>query len=147
MANINPDPHRYGYAFVPLNRVTAVFQSEADARAAVGGIRALGINPAGIDVFIGEKGATALDLAGLAHGPVVRTLRRLEALTVQIAQQTSDYAAATLMAGGIAVAILMDGHESLTSGVAAVLRRHRGRAIRHWNRWTIEGLDDCGALT
>ena len=119
MANINPDPHRYGYVFVPLNRVTALFSSDADAKAAVGEVKALGIEATAIDVFIGEDGAAALDLTGLEHGTVVRTLRT----------------------GGIAIAILMDQRESMKDDVAAVLRRHRAWAIRYWGRWTIEGLD------
>ena len=141
MANINPDPHRYGYVFVPLNRVTALFSSDADAKAAVGEVKALGIEATAIDVFIGEDGAAALDLTGLEHGTVVRTLRNLESLTVQIAEQTTHDAEKTLRTGGIAIAILMDQHESMKDDVAAVLRRHRARAIRYWGRWTIEALD------
>jgi hypothetical protein len=141
VANINPDPHRYGYVFVPLNRVTALFESGADAKAAVGEVQALGIDARAIDVFVGEDGAAALDLEGLEHGSVIRTLRNLESLMVQIAEQTTDDAEQTLKSGGIAVAILMDERESLKDEVAAVLRRHEARAIRYWGRWTIEALD------
>lgn len=141
MANINPDPHLYGYAFVPHNRVTALFASDTDARAAVGQLRALPIDASAIDVFIGEDGAAALDLEALDRGIVVRTLRNIESLMVQIADHSKDDADATLKAGGIAVAILMDERESMKDDVAAVLRRHGARSIRYWGRWTIEALD------
>jgi len=141
MANINPDPHRYGYVFVPLNRITALFSSDADAKAAVGELKVLGIDAGAIDVFIGEDGANALDLAGFEHGAVVRMLRNLESLTVQIAEHTTQDAERTLRTGGIAIAILMDQRESMKDDIAAVLRRHDARAIRYWGRWTIEALD------
>jgi hypothetical protein len=141
VANINPDPHRYGYVFVPLNRVTALFSSAVDAKAAVGELKSLGIAAEAIDVFIGDEGAAALDLTGFGHGSVVRTLRNLESLTVQIAEQTANDAERTLKTGGIAIAILMDDRESMKDDVAALLRRHHAAAIRYWGRWTIEALD------
>ena len=141
MANINPDPHAYGYVFVPLNRVTALFESDDAAKAAVGDLQALGLEAPAIDVFIGERGAAALDLAALGHGAVVRMLRNIESLTVQIAEHSKDDADTTLKAGGIAVAILMDGREAMKDDVAAVLRRHGATSIRYWGRWTIEALD------
>jgi hypothetical protein len=141
MANINPDPHRYGYVFVPLNRVTALFSSESDARAVLGELKGLGVEGSAIDVFVGDDGASALDLTGFEHGPVVRPLRNLESLTVQIAEQTTHDAEQMLRTGGIAIAILMDRRESMKDDIAAVLRRHHARAIRYWGRWTIEVLD------
>jgi hypothetical protein len=72
VANINPDPHRHGYVFVPHNRVTAVFASEIAARAAVDELRTLGLEGSAIDVFVGEDGADALDLSASGRGPVVR---------------------------------------------------------------------------
>ena len=50
----------------------------------------------------------------------MRTLRNLESLMVQIAEQTTDDAEQTLKSGGIAVAILMDERESLKDEVAAL---------------------------
>ncbi|MGV3516042.1 hypothetical protein [Luteitalea sp.] len=53
---------------------------------------------------IGEDGAAALDPSGLEHDSVVRTLRNLESLTVQIARQTTLDAEETLTTGSIAIA-------------------------------------------
>lgn len=141
VANINPDPHRHGYVFVPLNRMTVIFASDAAARAAVDELRSMHIEGPAIDVFIGEEGAEALDLSALGQSSLVRTIRNIESLTVQIADRSKDRADAALRAGGIVLAILLDGHEDEKDAVAALLRRHGGVAVRYWGRWTIEAFD------
>jgi hypothetical protein len=141
MANINPDPHEYGYAFIPLNRVTALFSSSDDARAAVKELHTLGFGPQTLDVFVGEQGAAALDLSGEGHGTVTRILRNFEALIVQIAGDSHKKADAALNTGAVAVAVLMDGKEAMKEGVATLLKRHRAEVIRYWSRWTIESMD------
>jgi hypothetical protein len=60
---------------------------------------------------------------------------------VPIAGRSNDYADAALRAGGIAIAVLLDGHESQKDAVAALLRRHGGVATRYWGLWTIEAFD------
>jgi hypothetical protein len=141
MADINPDPHEYGYAFIPLNRVTALFASSDDARAAVKGLHTLGFGPQTLDVFVGEQGAAALDLPGEDHGTVTRILRNFEALMVQMAGDSHKRADAALNAGGVAIAVLMDGKEKMKEEVARLLKRHRAEVIRYWSRWTIESMD------
>jgi len=141
MVEINRDPHEYGYAFIPLNRVTALFSSSEDARASVKELHALGFGPETLDVFVGEQGAAALDLSGEDHGTVTRILRNFEALMVQMAGDSHKRAHAALNMGGVAVAVLMDGKEKMKEDVASVLKRHRAEAIRYWSRWTIESMD------
>ncbi len=141
MANINPDPHEYGYVFIPLNRITALFARSDDARAAVKELRTLGFGPASLDVFVGEKGAAALDALGEGQSAVTRILRNFEALMVQMAGDSHQRADAVLNQGGVAMPVLMDGKEAKKDEVAALLRRHRGEVIRYWSRWIIESMD------
>ena len=141
MATVNPNPHEYGYVFIPLNRITALFASKEDARDAVNALYSLGFAPENLDVFVGEEGAAALDLSGEGHGPVARGLRNFEALMVQVAGDSHQQTHAALNDGSIAVAVLMDGKETMKDEVAALLRRHRATVIRYWSRWTIESLD------
>ena len=141
MANINPDPHDYGYAFIPLNRVTALFSSSDDARAAVKELHAMGFGPKTLDVFVGKEGAAALDLSAEGHGVVMRVLRNVEALMVQIAGDSHQRADATLNTGGVAIAVLMDGKEAMKKTVGTLLKRHRAEVVRYWSRWTIESMD------
>ena len=146
MADINPDPHDYGYAFIPLNRITALFSSSDDARAAVKELHTLGFGPKTLDVFVGEQGAEALDLSGEGHGTVTRILRNFEALMVQMAGDSHKRVDAALKTGGVALAVLMDGKEAMKDEVATLVKRQRGKVIRYWSRWTIEAMDSVWAL-
>ncbi len=141
MANINPDPHEFGYLFIPLNLITALFARSDDARAAVKELRTLGFGPASLDVFVGEKGAAALDALGEGQSAVTRILRNFEALMVQMAGDSHQQADAVLNKGGVAMAVLMDGEEAKKDEVATLLRRHHGEVIRYWSRWIIESMD------
>ena len=141
MVDVNTNPHEYGYVFIPLNRITALFASDAAARDAVAALKALGFAPESLDVFVGPEGAAALDLSGDGHGPVMRALRNFEALMVLVAGDSHQEMDAGLKDGSVAVAVLMDGKETMKEDVAAVLRRHRASIIRYWSRWTIESLD------
>jgi hypothetical protein len=141
MANINPDPHEYGYVFIPLNRITSLFASRDDARAAVNEVCSIGFLPQNIDVFVGSEGAATLDLSGAAHGAAIRRVRDFEAFMVGAAGDAHQRADTALKAGGVAIAILMDGNEARKTDLAALLRRHHATVVRYWGRWTIESLD------
>jgi diadenosine tetraphosphate (Ap4A) HIT family hydrolase len=78
MARINPDPYAGGRAFVLVNRVTGLVESEDHAMAMVRALEENGIATDDIDVFVGEQGARRLDLSGREHGTIIRLLRRLE---------------------------------------------------------------------
>ena len=141
MASINPNPHEFGYAFIPLNRITALFATTDDARQAVKALTALGLPSGSLEVFVGVDGAAALDISGVGHGVVTRALRNFEAFMVQIAGDSHAQANATLKEGGVAVAVLMDGREQMKDDIATLLRTHNARVVRYWTRWTIESLD------
>jgi hypothetical protein len=72
----------------------------------------LGFAGQNIDVFVGEEGANMLDLTGERHGPMTRRLRDVEPLLILIADSFRQ-ADAALRAGGTAVAVVLDGKESL----------------------------------
>src|SRR6185503_1700255 len=104
MPDINPNPHEYGYVFIPINRITALFASENDLREAVKELFSAGFAPENLDIFVGEQGADALDLTGEGHGTVTRRVRNFEALMVQVAGDSHQRADEALRAGGAAVA-------------------------------------------
>ncbi len=140
MVDVNPNPHEYGYVFVPLNRITAIVPSKGDARGAVQGLCGMGFAPGNIDVFVGEEGAAALDLSGVAQGAVVRGIRNLEALMVDVPADSHRQVDAALQGGGVALAVLMDGREKLKDDVVSLLKAHHATVIRYWGRWTVESL-------
>jgi hypothetical protein len=141
MADVNPDPHEYGYVFVPQNRITAIFSSQDDVRGAVKDLEALGIEPQNVDVFVGPEGAAALDLSGEGHGPITRQLRNFEALMVLVAGESHRRADAALKSGAMALAVLLDGKEESKPEVAALLKVRHATLVRYWGRWTVESLD------
>jgi hypothetical protein len=141
MVQVNPDPHAYGYVFIPINRILAMFSSREEIRAVLRELNDLGFDGRSMDVFVGEEGADVLDLSGERHGTVTRALRNAEALLVLIAGESFRRADSALRAGGAAVAVLMDGRENLKDKVVSVLKAHRGSLIRYFSRWTIEELD------
>ncbi len=78
MARINCDPYEGGHLFVLVNRVTCLFDTEAESVSAVRALEAAGVASDDIDVFVGEPGARCLDLSGRGHGRAVRLLRSIE---------------------------------------------------------------------
>ena len=60
---------------------------------------------------------------------------------VQVAGDSHQRADEALRAGGAAVAVLLDGKETMKNQVGSILKRHRATVIRYWGRWTIESLD------
>lgn len=140
MAELNSDPHASGYMFIPLERVTSLFASRDDAKRAVGELAALGYSGDRVEAFIGESGAETLDLSGEAHGTATRRLRNLEALLVPESGDTLRRADAALRAGGVFVAVRLEGEKGKDE-VAATFRKHHGTVIRYWSRWMIESLD------
>ena len=119
MPDINPNPHEYGYVFIPINRITALFASENDLREAVKELFSAGFAPENLDIFVGEQGADALDLTGEGHGTVTRRVRNFEALMVQVAGDSHQRADEALRAGGAAVAVLLDGKETMKNQVGS----------------------------
>ena len=64
MPAINPDPHRFGYEFLPDKCVTAMFAQITLATAALDRLREIGFNDSKLQVFAGNKGADQLDVDG-----------------------------------------------------------------------------------
>lgn len=140
MPELNPDPHESGYVFIPTGQITSLFASRNDARGAVEELARLGYSGGRMQVFIGQAGAEQLDLSGEAHGTVTRRLRNIESLLVPETGETFKQADASLRAGGVFVAVRLDGEQGKEE-VAAIFRKHHGTVIRYWSRWIVESLD------
>jgi hypothetical protein len=123
------------------DRLRGALETVDDVRDAVKELYSAGFAPENIDIFVGEHGADMLDLAGEGHGTVTRRVRNFEALMVHPASDSNRRVDEALRAGGSAVAVLMDGKETMKEDVASLLKRHRAIMIRYWGRWTIESLD------
>ena len=52
MPDINPNPHEYGYVFIPINRITALFASKNDLREAVKELSSAGFAAENLDTFV-----------------------------------------------------------------------------------------------
>jgi hypothetical protein len=140
MAQVNPDPHKSGYVFLPANRVTGIFSTVEDAQGALQALNAQGWGTQHIDVFVGAEGADTLDLQGQRHGIVVRVMRNIEAFIGDVEAELHRQADTALRAGGCVMGVLMAGKEDQKNQVAAILKDNHGQLIHYWSHWTIERL-------
>jgi hypothetical protein len=141
MTQINPDPHTYGYVFVPRNRITSMFGAASDVLQALRELRELDIADDALELFVGEAGADTLDLPADHHGVTARRIRNMEAFMVLEAGDSHRRADEAMRQGGAALVVRMDGKEALKDAVVAVLHRNHAWLVRYWGRWSIESFD------
>lgn len=107
-----------------------MFASSEDVRLALRELHDLGFDSLHLEVFAGPEGAALLDLSGEAHATAARVMRNIEALFLPQDAKTMREAESSLESGGIAVAVHMDGRESLKTRVGAILKAHHGKLVR-----------------
>jgi diadenosine tetraphosphate (Ap4A) HIT family hydrolase len=140
MARINPDPYAGGHLFALVNRVTGLIDSESDAMATVQALENDGVPTDDIDVFVGEKGARALDLAGREHGRVIRFLRTLEA-AVGDESETNRRIDEALRRGSTLLTVKVNKKKNDDKARAfKYIKAGHGREIHYWGAWSFDDV-------
>ena len=158
MARINCDPYEGGHLFMLVNRVTCLFDTEAEAMASVRALEQAGVASDDIDVFSGELGAQCLDLSGRGHGRAVRLLRSIEE-TVGDMGETSHRIENGLRRGEALVCVklhkrpllnhddegrlhfaLFERQNDEKNRALGVLKALHAHEIHYWGSWNVEDV-------
>jgi hypothetical protein len=131
MSRINPDPHQAGYVYQPTKAVTAFFPAGQDLQGMLNALSDAGFAKEKVDVFMGEQGATQLDLSGDSHGAWVRFMRGLESALAD-ESEVLHRAEQILKSGGSVVAVLTDGESTQKESAAGILNAHDGHEVTYW---------------
>ncbi len=148
MARVNPDPYRGGHLFALVNRVTALLDTEDEAKAIVRVLEQEGVATDDIDIFTGEEGAKRLDLPGREHGIAVRLARMLEASMGDEAAANHRIDAA-LNRGGTLLCVKVHNNRKGEEKARAlrILKTLHAHDIHFWGAWgredVPEGPEDC----
>ena len=113
-----------------VGRLMAVFDTEADVRAATEALVAAGIDPAAIETFAGPEAAGAFDASGRRHGLVGRLYRVVE---FSWADQAPDFAwyEAAVREGRTVMSVRVRGQRHVAHA-ARIIEDQRGHFINHF---------------
>jgi len=139
MSRINPDPHKAGYVYQPTNAVTAFFPAGKDLQGMLDALSEAGFAKEKVDVFMGEQGATQLDVSGDMHGDWVRFMRQLWS-TIADESEVLHRAEQVLKSGGSVVAVLTDGESTQRESAAGILSAHQGQEVTYWGPLVLQRL-------
>lgn len=92
-----------------------------------------------VDVFMGEQGATQLDVSGDMHGDWVRFMRQLWS-TIADESEVLHRAEQVLKSGGSVVAVLTDGESTQRESAAGILSAHQGQEVTYWGPLVLQRL-------
>ena len=137
MAEINPDPYKDGDLLGPVGRITAIFSSPADLKAALSDVKNAGFNHNDTAVFVGAEGAIQLDASGTIRD--IAGLKMFQNAVCDEGQLFDDFEQA-LQRGGAVVAIAVADDENKKKPLAMLLKSHNARKINYWGKWQYEGL-------
>lgn len=137
MAEINPDPYKGGDPLAPTGRLTAIFSSIADLKAALSEVKNAGFKGSDTAVFIGAEGAIQLDASGEIRD--IAGLKMFQNAVCDEAELFGEFEKA-LQQGGAVVAIAVADDESKKKPLVALLKAHNARKINYWGKWQNEGL-------
>ena len=139
MPQVNPDPHKHEYQFLPVRCVTATFDAPARAATATAALRAGGFPESDIQVFVGVEGAKKLDIDAEKQSLPTKLL---QSLTKALADDAGylDRAAGKLREGGalVSVSVDVDEDENAAERASALLKGEGGEGVQHWGDWTTE---------
>jgi hypothetical protein len=139
MPQVNPDPHKTTYQFLPQRCVTATFDSPVTAAAATTRLREAGFAESAIRVYIGEEGANEIDIDAEKQSLPTKLL---QSLTKALADDAGylERAAGKLRQGGAFVSVTVDEDQEAAERASAVLKAAGGEGVQHWGDWTTEQL-------
>lgn len=141
MARINPDPYAGGHLFALTNRVTGLLDSEDEVMATVQALEEDGVRPDDIEIFVGEEGASRLDLSGQNHGRIRRWLRTLEA-AVGDERETNQRIDAALRRGSTLLSVRIHPNKKVDekARAARIIKTLHGHEIHCWRPFAFEDV-------
>jgi hypothetical protein len=121
-----------------VGRMLAVFDTRAEAEAAVEGLTAAGIEPATIERFEGTDDAAAFDASGRRRGLRGRLYRLIE---FSWADQAPDFAwyEAAVREGRVVLSVRVRGQRQLRQAADIVLA-HGGHFVNHFGWFETQEL-------
>ena len=137
MAEINPDPYKDGDPLGPTGRLTAIFSSLPDLKAALYELKDAGFKGEDTAIFIGAEGAIQLDASGQ-----IRDIAGLKVFQNAVCDEAELYAdfEQALKRGGAVVAISVDDDETKKQPLVTLLKSHHASKINYWGKWQNVGL-------
>jgi hypothetical protein len=121
-----------------VGRMLAVFDTSAEAEAAVDALTAAGIEPARIERFQGPDDAAAFDASGRRRGLRGRLYRLIE---FSWADQAPDFAwyEAAVREGRVVMSVRVKGQRHVAH-VARIVTQHGGHFINHFGWFETQEL-------
>jgi len=137
MAELNPDPYKDGDPLGPTGRITGIFSSMSDLKAALADMKSSGCKNTDTAVFVGAAGAIQLDAGG-----EIRDIEGLKMFQNAVCDETEMFAEfeQALKKGEAVVAVSLKGDESKKAPLAEILKSHHARKINYWGKWQYEKL-------
>jgi hypothetical protein len=136
---LNPDPHKDGYRFAPIHRVTAIFRTPVEIDNIRDDLRSAGLKDEDMEFFVGQEGAARLDLNGRRHGRIISLLRKLQLATADEENLYREFDE-IVREGGAAVDVFVDADDERKHRAAEILRQHGAHDVCYWGSWTVEEL-------
>jgi len=121
-----------------VGRLLAVFDSRAEAEAAVGALTAAGFDPTRIELFEGPGDAAAFDASGRRRGLRGRLYRIIE---FSWADQAPDFAwyEAAVREGRVVLSVRVRGQQPVRSA-ADLVEAHGGHFVNHFGWFETQEL-------
>lgn len=121
----------------PYDSVVGVLDDAGEVQQTVRELNAAGIPEEEIFVLSGERGVQAIDQRGERHGLLGRIFKALD--TIGDEHEESQVHVDALRSGSYVVGahVTDDGHKTTA---AETFRRHHGRHVSFYGRWTTERL-------
>ena len=137
MAELNPDPYKDGDPLGATGRVTAIFSTMADLKAALSDVKSAGFKSEDTAVFSGATGEIQLDITGQ-----IRNIEGLKIFQNALCDEQDIYEEfeRALKVGETVVAISVKDDKGKKEPLAALLKSHHARKINYWGKWQNEGL-------
>jgi hypothetical protein len=139
MTEVNPNPHKPNYQFLPQRCVTALFESPVTAAGAVKALRDAQFPESDIQLFAGKEGAKQLDVDAEKQSTATKLL---QAVTKALADDGSylERVAGKLRQGYALVSVAVDNDQRAAEQASNILKEQGGTDVQHWGDWTTEKL-------
>ncbi len=137
MPEFNPNPYKDGDPLGPTGRMTAIFDSLPDLKAAIPEVEAEGYKGEDFAIFLGLEAAVKFD----SHGQF-RDIAGLKLFQNAVCDEMElfEQFEQALLHGGAVVAIRTGDDDLKKNVVVATLKAHNARKVNYWGTWHYDAL-------